>query len=58
MLEDVDGVVHGIMRNIMKRKEISELKAEQEALKGSDMQMEERFKAWHELQHKIDELEE
>ena len=39
-------------------KEINELKAEQEALKGHvDMQMEERFKAWWELQHKINELE-
>ena len=43
----------------MKRKEINELKKEQEALKKkNDMPMETRFKAWWELQHKINKLEE
>ena len=43
----------------MKRKEINNLKEEQEALKGDvPMSMEERFKKWHDLQHEINELEE
>lgn len=43
----------------MKRKEINELKEKQEALKRDrDMQMEKRFRAWWELQHEINKLEE
>ena len=41
----------------MECKEINELKAAQEALRGNvDMPMETRFKAWWELQHKINKL--
>ena len=58
MSKNVNDVAHGvIMRRQMKKRTLNELKKEQEALKGAvDMQMEERFKAWWELQHEINAL--